>query len=144
MSSKFLPFKKCCAMLSITSALVLISQASMAGSYHSTVGLPTIHSKGYVYQTHVPVASIAPSGSQISTVSWSWSYVGFPRGLVVQLCQGTINRCHDVSRQRSGSTSMFAGNNQSQPFFFRTVIVNGRNSSPVPVGAQGGAVTVKW
>jgi flagellar protein FlhE len=144
MRNKFMSLKKRCAVLGAVSTLALVSQPSVAGSYHSTVGLPTIHSKGHVYRTHVPVTGIAQPGSRMSTVSWTWNYVGFPRGLVVQLCQGTVNKCHDVSRQRSGSTSWFGGNNPSQAFFFRTMVVNNRNSSPVPIGAQGAAVTVSW
>jgi flagellar protein FlhE len=137
MRNKFVSFKSRCAFSGMVAALALVSQASVAGSYHSTVGLPTIHSKGHVYQTHVPVTNLPQPGAVLSNVTWNWSYVGFPRGLVVQICQGTTSNCHDVSRQRSGSTRKFAGKNASQPFFFLTAVTNNRNSSPVPVGGLG-------
>lgn len=133
-----------CAVLGMVSALVMFSQVSMAGSYHSNVTLPTVHSKGHTYMAHLPVTGVSQPGGRVSSVSWNWNYVGFPRGLVVLLCQGTVNNCEDVSRRRSGSTNRFVGGNPSQPLFFTIHVANNRSSSSVPIGGLGGAVTVSW
>lgn len=90
-----------CALLGMASALVLFSEVSVAGAYQSSVTLPTVHSKGYTYQVHLPVTGVAPAGTRTSRVSWNWAYVGFPRHLWVRLCQGSLNNCEDISRRRS-------------------------------------------
>lgn len=136
--------KKRCALLGVVSALLMFTQVSKAGSYHSTMRLPTVFHKGYNYQVQLPVTGRVQPGARVSTVTWNWAYVGFPRGLLVRLCQGTTSNCLDVSRQRSGSTLRFAGGNPSQPLFFIVQLVNHPNSSPAPIGSMNGAVTVAW
>ena len=133
-----------CAVLGLVSLLAMYSQASMAGAYSSSVGLPTVHHKGWIYQAQLPVTAVVPAGARISRVTWNWNVVGFPRMFVVFLCQGTTNICHDVSRLRSGSTDRFAGGNPAQPLFFRMHMVNDPKSSPVPAGGLSSGVTVTW
>ncbi|WP_397449752.1 flagellar protein FlhE [Pseudomonas sp. NA-150] len=144
MCNKIMFSKSRCALLGVVSALVMYSQASMAWAYSSSVGLPTVHHKGYTYQAHLPVTGVVPAGAAISRVSWNWNVVGFPRGLLVSICQGSVNNCHPISRQRSGSTNRFDGGNPSQPFFFQVHMINNRESSPVPVGGLSSGVTVTW
>jgi flagellar protein FlhE len=132
-----------CTLLGMASALVLFSEVSLAGSYQSSVRLPTVHSRGFVYQAQLPVTGAAPAGTRVGLVSWNWAYVGFPQGLVVHLCQGTT--CQEVSRQRSGSSYSFAGGNPSQPMVFKTQVINDPlRRYTVPVGGLNGAVTVNW
>lgn len=133
-----------CALLGMASALVLFSEVSQAGSYHSSVRLPTVFSRGWVYQAPLPVTGVAPAGARIGMVSWNWAYVGFPQGLVVYLCQGPSN-CLDVSRQRSGSAFKFAGGSPAQPLVFKVQVINDPlRRYTVPVGGLNGAVTVNW
>jgi flagellar protein FlhE len=132
-----------CALLGMASALVLFSEVSLAGAYQSSVQLPTVHSRGHQYQAQLPVMGAAPAGARVSQVSWNWAYVGFPQGLVVKLCQGA--NCLDVSRQRSGSTHIFAGGSPAQPLVFKVQVINDpQRRYPVPVGGLNGAVTVNW
>jgi flagellar protein FlhE len=134
-----------CALLGMASALVLFSEVSLAGAYQSSVQLPTVHSRGHTYQAHLPVTGAAPAGARVSRVSWNWAYVGFPQGLIVSLCQGTIYNCENVSRQRSGSTSRFLGANPTQPLFFTVHVINDpQRRYPVPVAGLNGSVTVVW
>lgn len=133
-----------CALLGMASALVLFSEVSVAGAYNSSVQLPTVHSRGFVYQASLPVTGVAPAGARVSRVSWNWAYVGFPQGLVVLLCQGASN-CEEVSRQRSGSTNRFTNSNPAQPLHFRVHVINDPlRRYPIPVGGLNGAVTVTW
>ncbi|MGV8919812.1 MAG: flagellar protein FlhE [Pseudomonas sp.] len=144
MRNKMIISKTRCAVLGLVSALTLYSQVSVAGTYHSTVTLPTVHSKGWTYQAHMPVTAVAPAGAKVQRVTWNWNVVGFPKLFVVLLCQGHINNCHDVSRNRSGSTDRFSTGNASQPFFFAIRMTNDWRSSPVPVGGLGAGVSVVW
>lgn len=144
MNNKIKFSKMRCTLLGMASALVLFSQVSVAGSYQSSVRLPTVHSKAYTYEANLPVTVAAQPGARVSRVSWNWAYVGFPKGLVVLLCQGPSN-CQNVSRERSGSTNKFSGGNPSQPLVFKIQVINDPlRRYPVPVAGLNGSVTVAW
>ena len=128
------------ASVVITSAAMLGSQSATAGSYSSSVKLPVLHSRGYVYVARVPVPSTVREGQVIKNVSWDWNVQGWPRGLQVQLCQAS-DRCIDVSRFRRSSTKMFYGFLAKQPLYFELRL---SPSGPTPVAGQVGRVTVDW
>jgi hypothetical protein len=52
--------KRCVTAVGVVSALWVFSHGVWAGSYQSSVRLPTIYSKGYVYQVSVPVTKGPP------------------------------------------------------------------------------------
>lgn len=122
-------------------ALVLFSELAMAGKYQSSVVLPTVSVKNYTYTANLPVLGAPPASGKISNVSWAWSFVGWPKGLVVYLCHGSIGTCYDISRQRSGSTRYFNNKSPSQRFFYAVKI---GGSGIVPVAGQQGTVSVSW
>lgn len=126
--------------LGILAAALLTSQTAVAGSYNSSVSLPTLHSKGNVYVAHIPVPAGPRNGLLIKSVSWNWNVHGWPRGLQVQLCQGKT-RCIDVSRQRTGSTNAYNGRHSPEPFFYELKI---SGPGPVPVAGHLGRLTVNW
>jgi flagellar protein FlhE len=126
----------------ILSAACLLSQAAIAGTYNSSINLPTLHAKGYVYVAHLPVSPGPKSGMLIKSVSWSWNVHGWPKGLQVQLCQGRT-RCIDVSRQRSGTTNVYNRNQSTEPFFYE-LRLSGQGAGPVPVAGLKGGLTVTW
>lgn len=121
-------------------AACLISQAAVAGNYSSSVTLPTLHSKGYVYVAHIPVPAGPRNGLLIKSVSWNWNVHGWPRGLQVQLCQGKT-KCIDVSRQRTGTTNAYNGRHSPEPFFYELKI---SGPGPIPVAGLLGRLTVNW
>nr|WP_243245669.1 flagellar protein FlhE [Pseudomonas sp. S25] len=112
----------------------------MAGSYSSSVNLPALHSRGYVYVAQVPVPNTVREGQTIRNVNWNWNVQGWPRGLQVYLCQAS-DRCIDVSRVRRGSTARFHGFLARQPLYFELKLAAG---GPSPVAGQLGQVTVSW
>jgi len=122
------------------SIAVLCSQQAMAGSYTSSVNLPVLHSKGYVYTARVPVPASVRAGQVIKNVSWDWNVQGWPRGLQVQLCQAA-DRCVDVSRNRRASTRAFYGFLANQSFYYELKL---SPSSPAPIAGQVGRITVDW
>ncbi|WP_346833479.1 flagellar protein FlhE [Pseudomonas abietaniphila] len=121
------------------STAVFLSSHALAGTYTSTVQLPTLHSKNYVYTAHVPVPAGVGSGF-IKNISWNWNVHGWPRGLQVYLCQ-TSTRCIDVSRQRVGSKATFTQFHASQPFFYELKL---SDPGRVPVAGLLGKLTVNW
>ena len=118
----------------------LASSHAVAGSYSSSVKLPTIHSKNYVYTARLPIPVGAVQGQIIKGISWNWNVHGWPRGLQVYLCQ-TPTRCIDVSRQRVGAGDKFKGFVAAQPFYYELKI-----SEPgrVPVAGLQGRLTVDF
>jgi flagellar protein FlhE len=136
-------FKKLSGIIAsavIIFSTLLGSQSAMAGSYSSSVNLPVLHSRGYVYVARVPVPNTVREGQTIKNVSWNWNVQGWPRGLQVQLCQAS-DRCIDVSRVRRSSTRMFHGFLAKQPFYFELKL---SPSGPTPVAGQVGHITVDW
>lgn len=128
------------ASVVIIFASVLGAQSAIAGSYNSSVNLPMLHSRGYVYVARVPVPNTVREGQTIRDVSWNWNVQGWPRGLQVNLCQAS-DRCIDVSRIRRGSTLRFKGFLAKQPLYFELKLAAG---GPSPVAGQLGKVTVSW
>ncbi|MBX8609726.1 flagellar protein FlhE [Pseudomonas cichorii] len=123
----------------IVLALSGYSEMAMAGSYQSSVNLPTVHSRGYLYTANLPLRGAPPEGAWIKNVSWNWNVTGWPRGLEVKLCQA--NNCIDISRMRVGSTQVFRGQLANRGFYY-SIKVNGAGT--VPVAGQFGRVTVDW
>lgn len=128
------------ASVVIVFASVLGSQSAMAGSYSSSVNLPVLHSRGYVYVANVPVPNTVREGQVISDVNWNWNVQGWPRGLQVYLCQAH-DRCVDVSRVRRGSTPRFKTFLAKQPFYFQLKLAA---NGPAPIAGQLGRITVSW
>ncbi|MDB5983552.1 MAG: hypothetical protein JWQ69_4567 [Pseudomonas sp.] len=62
-----------CALLGMVSALVLFSEVSMAGTYHSAVNFPRLHSAGQVHRVNIPFSSNAPDRIKVRDVSWNWT-----------------------------------------------------------------------
>lgn len=112
---------------------------AVAGSYHSTVQSSTIYSKNYVYTAQLPVPANVGIVN-IKSVSWNWSTSGWPTGLQVYLCQGA-NRGRDVSRNRTGTTNMFAGSHAPQSFHYEMKV---SHPGRVPVAGLLGRITVNW
>ncbi|WP_122316389.1 flagellar protein FlhE [Pseudomonas cichorii] len=115
------------------------SEMAMAGSYQSSVNLPTVHSRGYLYTANIPLRGAPPEGAWIKNVSWNWNVTGWPRGLEVELCQA--NNCIDISRMRVGSTQVFRGQLANRCFYY-SIKVSGAGT--VPVAGQFGRITVDW
>ncbi|GFM58635.1 flagellar protein FlhE [Pseudomonas capsici] len=124
----------------IVLALSGYSEMAMAGSYQSSVNLPTVHSRGYLYTANLPLRGAPPEGAWIKNVSWNWNVTGWPRGLEVYLCQGA-NNCLDISRQRTGSSSFFTGRLAKKDFYYA---IRMGASGVVPVASQYGRITVNW
>ncbi|MFJ4141258.1 flagellar protein FlhE [Pseudomonas sp. NPDC089734] len=126
------------------SGMVLVilgySEMAVAGSYHSSVNLPTVHSRGYLYTANVPLRGALPSGTAITNVSWNWNVTRWPQGLEVYLCHGASN-CLDISRQRTGSSSFFTGRLAKQSFYYA---IRMGATGIVPVASHYGRVTVTW
>ncbi|WP_236640151.1 flagellar protein FlhE [Dickeya undicola] len=120
-----------------------LSQAAIAaaGSYASSVVLPTVYSRNFLETVNVPVLGNPPSSGAITSVSWTWNVVGFPAGLSVYLCQGSTSNCIDVSRTRRMSTDAFKGKSPTQPFIFAMRVGSG---GTVPVAGQQAQVIVNW
>lgn len=51
----------------------MLSAPALAGSSNSSVKLPTLHSKNYVYTAHLPTASGLRTGQSIKSISWNWN-----------------------------------------------------------------------
>lgn len=118
-------------------AATVLSPQALAGSSTSTLKLPTLHSKNYVYKAHLPTAAGLRIGQSVKSISWNWNVHGWPRGLQVQLCQGP-SRCIDVSRQRVGSTTKFK---HFQPFYYEFML---SDPGRVPVAGLLGKLTIDW
>jgi flagellar protein FlhE len=116
-----------------------LSAHTFAGTYTSTVKLPTLHSKNHVYTAPMPIPVGVGEGF-IKNISWNWNVHGWPRGLQVYLCQ-TSTRCIDVSRQRVGSKAAFTQFHSSQPFFYELKL---SDPGRVPVAGLVGRLTVNW
>ncbi|MCO5364027.1 flagellar protein FlhE [Pseudomonas alliivorans] len=99
-------------------ALCVFSGTTTAGSYQSSVRLPVIHSKDYLYKADLPVGRGVPPGAVIKNVSWNWNVTGWPRGMEVYLCQ-VPSTCVNISRQRQGSRSASMGDSQTGSFLMR-------------------------
>ena len=131
---------KLCA-LSGALLLSVFSTLASAGSYQSSVTLPTVFSRNFMETAYLPVVGSPPTVGLINNVTWNWNVVGFPVGLSVALCQGTTSNCIDVSRVRSMSTTAFNNKSPAQRFFFALRVANG---GTIPVAGQLGKVTVSW
>lgn len=121
------------------SGFFCMAPCAFAGTYTSTVKLPTLHSKNYVYTAHVPIPARVGEGF-IKNISWNWNVHGGPRGLQVYLCQ-TLTRCIDISRQRVGSRAIFTQFLSTEPFFFELKL---SDPGRTPVAGQAGRLTVNW
>jgi len=119
-----------------------LSQAAIAaGSYTSSVVLPTVYARNFLETVNVPVKGNPPTNGAITSVSWTWNVVGFPQGLSVYLCQGSTSNCIDVSRTRRMSTDAFNGKTPTQPFIFAMRVGSG---GTVPVSGQQAQIIVNW
>jgi flagellar protein FlhE len=121
---------------SFSFAATMLSTQAVAGSSNSSVRLPTLHSKNYVYTAHFTNNGLQ-AGQSIRSVSWNWNVHGWPRGLEVYLCQGPA-ACIDVSRQRAGSTNNFT---RFKPFHYKMKV---SHPGTVPVAGLLGTLTVNW
>ena len=124
-------------LLFCLTCIVLVDNA-LAGNYQSSVALPVIHSKGYLYTADLPVSRHAPSAATVSNVSWNWSVVGWPQGLEVYICHAS-GACLDISRQRVGSTARFSKVLASRKFYYALRV---GNAGRVPLAGQLGHITV--
>ncbi|MBJ2332622.1 flagellar protein FlhE [Dickeya solani] len=119
-----------------------LSQAAIAaGSYTSSVVLPSVYARNFLETADVPVKGNPPANGAITYVSWTWNVAGYPQGLSVYLCQGSTSNCVDVSRTRRMSTEVFKGKSPAQPFFFAMRVGSG---GTVPVSGQQAQVIVNW
>ncbi|QWT43144.1 flagellar protein FlhE [Dickeya dadantii] len=119
-----------------------LSQAAIAaGSYTSSVVLPTVYTRNFLDIADVPVKGNPPANGAITYVSWTWNVVGFPDGLNVYLCQGSTSNCVDVSRTRRMSTEVFKGKSPALPFFFAMRVISG---GKIPVSGQQAQIIVNW
>ncbi|MCD5982579.1 flagellar protein FlhE [Pseudomonas sp. CDFA 610] len=121
-------------------ALCVFSGATTAGSYQSSVRLPVIHSKDYLYKADLPVGRGVPPGAVIKNVSWNWNVTGWPRGMEVYLCQ-VPSTCVNISRQRQGSTVSFNGRFADRLFSYTLRVGAGGQT---PVAGHLGSITVTW
>lgn len=117
-------------------AATVLSAQAVAGSSSSSVRLPTLHSKNYVYTAHLPSNGLQ-TDKLIKSVSWNWNVHGWPRGLQVYLCQGPAT-CIDVSRQRVGSTNKFT---RFKPFYYEIKL---SHPGTVPVAGLLGTLAINW
>lgn len=140
MKFDFKKLKRTRSAAGIALALCVFSGTTVAGSYQSSVRLPVIHSKDYLYKADLPVGRGVPPGAVIKNVSWNWNVTGWPQGLEVYLCQ-VPSPCVDISRQRRGSTISFNGRFADQLFSYKLRI---GSAGRTPVAGHLGTVTVSW
>lgn len=140
MKFDFKKLKRTRSAAGIALALCVFSGTTVAGSYQSSVRLPVIHSKDYLYKADLPVGRGVPPGAVIKNVSWNWNVTGWPQGLEVYLCQ-VPSPCVDISRQRRGSSAAFNLQIANRPFMY-TLRLGG--AGRVPVAGQSGNITVSW
>ncbi|HEY0287540.1 MAG TPA: flagellar protein FlhE [Pseudomonas sp.] len=133
-------FKGVFVAVGMLSVICFASQSAVAGTYSSSVNLPTLYSKGYIYTAIVPVPVGPRHGVKIKNITWNWNVHGWPRGLQVYLCQ-TLTKCIDVSRRRTGSSQAFKDSHSTQPFYFELKI---SGAGPMPVAGLLGRLTVDW
>jgi flagellar protein FlhE len=133
-------FKKLNGIVVLASVGFAMSPLASAGAYDSSVRLPTLHSKGYVYTASVPVPSGPIDGGKIKSVDWTWDVHGWPTGLQVYLCQAPT-KCIDISRVRAGSTQTFKDIYSTQPFYFEMKI---SGAAAMPVAGLLGRLKVHW
>jgi len=112
--------KRCVTAVGVVSALWVFSHGVWAGSYQSSVGMPTIYSKGYPYTAQFSVPAHAPTNKKIKSVAWTWNYHQWVP-LNVQLCSRVSNECINVSRRRSGSHYDFRNARANDQFYFKVV-----------------------
>ncbi len=62
-----------CALLGMASALVLFSEVTLAGTYHSAVNFPGLHTAGQVHRVNIPFSLSAPDRIKVRHVSWNWT-----------------------------------------------------------------------
>lgn len=140
MKFDFKKLKRTRSAAGIALALCVFSGTTVAGSYQSSVRLPVIHSKDYLYKADFPVGRGVPPGAVIKNVSWNWNVTGWPQGLEVYLCQ-VPSPCVDISRQRRGSSAAFNLQIANRPFMY-TLRIGG--AGRVPVAGQVGNIIVSW
>jgi flagellar protein FlhE len=98
-------------------AVALPAPSYAAGSWHAEAAVPDIGQRSWRYAT--PALTPAPhtplAGSAITTVSWSWGFVGHRSdpALQTRLCGG--GRCIDAAAG-SGRSTAFSGLPVATPF----------------------------
>ncbi len=105
-----------------------------AGAWARSGTGPSLTNKGLVYTLNLPVLGSVPAGSAITTVNYKWNLSYLPSGLAVYLCWDTTSSCVNVSSNKTGSLSNFAGLNANKKFIFAFLVSGSGAISPVAYG----------
>ncbi|ESP93726.1 flagellar protein FlhE [Pseudoalteromonas luteoviolacea] len=114
------------------------------GAWASSGTAPTIRNSGLLYTLNLPVVGSVPFGSKINVVNYSWGFSKVPPGMIVYLCWNSTSACVDVTSNKSGRLTNFAGLDANKKFIFAYgVRGNGSAISP-PAYGQRSQVIVNY
>ena len=115
-----------------------------AGSWSDSEVGPTIYQKGYWrFSPNFTPPAMPPSNATITYLSWQWSVVNYPYGLIVYVCDSNLNGCWDVSNMGIGGTTAFNGWPASTNFIMAFGVPGSGTIIPYVYG-QSDTMNVSW